>query len=149
MPIFGAKRLEELVWSVSEIDLDGSDLKRLSDLVGDKLHDLLIIGVRHAGHNNRDVIMEPDLPLTIGLREGLQNFRLYEEELAVTPTLEYLATYPQLEREPSQEVVELLPELMGALIVIVTQLMKVISPDVSNPTTEIWEQVEQALDLTL
>jgi hypothetical protein len=149
MPIFGAKRLEELVWRASEIDLDRSDLKRLSDLVGDKLNDLLIIGVQHASYNNRDLIMEADLPLTMGLREGMQDFGLYEEELEIKPILEHLTTYPLLAREPSQEVVELLPELVGALIMVVNRLMKVVNPDVSNPTTEIWDKVEPALDLTL
>jgi hypothetical protein len=149
MPVFGAKRLEDLVWRASEIDLDKSDLKRLSDLVEDKLNDLLIIGVRHAGYNNRDLILEGDLPLTKGLRESMRGFRLYDEELEIEPVLEDVVTYPMLEREPSQEVVELLPEVLGGLIIVVTQLMKVMNPDVSNPTAQMWDQVERALDITL
>lgn len=54
-----------------------------------------------------------------------------------------------LEREPSQEVIELLPELVGTLIMVTAQLMKVIDPDVANPTTEMWDRVMEALDLLL
>ncbi len=147
--VFGANRLEELVLSVSGLSFDKSDMQRLSDLVDDKLYDLLLIGVRHASYNNRDLIMEPDLPLTKGLRESMQNFELYEEELRVEPVLEELATYPLLEREPSQEVVDLLPELMGTLIMVTTQLIRIVDPEVTNPTAETWRRVREAMDLII
>lgn len=147
--IFGANRLEELVWHVSELDLDKSDLQRLSDLVSEKLHDLLLTGVRNASYNNRDLIMEPDLPLTKGLRESMQKFELYEEKLGVEPVMEQLATYPVLEREPSQEVVDLLPELVSTLIMVTAQLMTVVDPGISNPDAETWERVNETLDLLI
>lgn len=147
--VFGANRLEELVRRVTGLVFDKSDLQRLSDLVDDKLYDLLLVGVQHASHNNRDLIMEPDLPLTRGLRESLADFALYEEELEVAPILEELASYPMLEREPSQEVIDLLPELAGTLIVVTTQLITVMEPDVSNPTAETWERVIKTMDLLI
>jgi hypothetical protein len=147
--IFGANRLKELAWRISDVKLDKSDLQRLSDLVDDKLYDLLLIGVQHASYNNRDVIMEPDLPLTRGLRESMQDFELYEEEVRIEPILEQLATYPQLEREPSQEVVDLLPQIVGTLIMVTTQLMTVVDPDISNPDSETWDRVSQAMDLLI
>lgn len=147
--VFGAQRLEQLVWRVSELELDKSDLERLSNLASHKLHDLLLTGVRHASYNNRDFIMEPDLPLTKGLRESLQAFRLYEEELAIEPVLEDLATYPQLEREPSQEVIDTLPELTGTLIMVIAQLMTIVDPEVVNPDDETWDRVQQTIDLLI
>ena len=147
--VFGANRLEELVRRVSGLVFDKSDLQRLSDLVDDKLYDLLLVGVQHASYNNRDLIMEPDLPLTRGLRENMEDFALYEEELEVAPILEDLTSYPMLEREPSQEVIDLLPELGGTLIVVTTQLITVMEPDVSNPTAETWERVIEAMDLLI
>ncbi len=147
--VFGANRLEELVRRVSGLVFDKSDLQRLSDLVDDKLYDLLLVGVQHASYNNRDLIMEPDLPLTRGLRENMEDFALYEEELEVAPILEDLTSYPMLEREPSQEVIDLLPELAGTLIVVTTQLITVMEPDVSNPTAETWERVIEAMDLLI
>ncbi len=147
--IFGANRLEELVRSVSGLSFDKSDLQRLSDLVDDKLYDLLLIGVRHASYNNRDMIMEPDLPLTKGLRESMQIFELYEEELRVEPILEELTAYPLLEREPSQEVVDLLPQLVGTLIMVTAQLIRIVDPEVTNPTAETWDRVREAMDLMI
>jgi hypothetical protein len=147
--VFGANRLEELVWRVSEVELDKSDLQRLSDFVSDKLHDLLLVGVQHASYNDRDLIMEPDLPLTRGLRESMQDFELYEEEVEIKPILEQLATYPQLEREPSQEVIDLLPEIVGTLIMVTTQLMTVVDPGISNPDSETWDRVTEALNLLI
>ncbi len=144
--IFGAKRLQELVRRVSGLNYDRSDLKRLSDFVDDKLYDLVLIGVRHAGYNNRDLIIEPDLPLTKGLRESMQDFELYDEELDIGPVLEELAAYPQLEREPSQEVIDLLPELLGTLIMVTAQVMTVVAPGVSNPDTETWDRVTEVMD---
>lgn len=147
--VFGANRLEELIWRVSELDFDKSDLQRLSELVDEKLYDLLLVGVRHASYNNRDFILEPDLPLTKGLRESMQDFELYEEELEIEPVLEQLATYPQLDREPSQEVIDLLPDLVGTLIMVTTRLMPVLDPGISNPGTETWNRVIETMDLLI
>ena len=147
--VFGANRLEELVRRVSEVELDKSDLERLSDFVGEKLYDLLLVGVQHASYNDRDLIMEPDLPLTRGLRESMQDFELYEEGGDIEPMLEQLATYPQLEREPSQEVIDLLPEIAGTLIMVTTQLMTVVDPGISNPDSETWDRVRDTMDLLI
>ncbi|MEA3376100.1 MAG: DUF1931 family protein [Chloroflexota bacterium] len=147
--IFGANRLEHLARRVSGLNLDKSDLRRLSDLVSDKLHDLLLVGVRHASYNGRDVIMEPDLPITRGLRESMEDFALYEEQLQIEPILEQLATYPRLEREPSQEVIDLLPRLAGTLIMVTTQLMTVVDPGISNPDAETWDRVTETIDLLI
>ena len=147
--VFGANRLEELVRRVSEVELDKSDLERLSDFVGEKLYDLLLVGVQHASYNDRDLIMEPDLPLTRGLRESMQDFELYEEGVDIEPILEQLATYPQLEREPSQEVIDLLPEIAGTLIMVTTQLMTVVDPGISNPDSETWDRVRDTMDLLI
>lgn len=42
--IFGAKQSEELVRHMSEVNLDKSDLQRLTDFVSEKPYDLLLIG---------------------------------------------------------------------------------------------------------
>ena len=64
--IIGYNRLKEFLRRSAGLDIDKSDMKRLTDLIGKKLNDLLVIGVRNASYNNRDIIMEPDLPLTKG-----------------------------------------------------------------------------------
>jgi len=147
--VFGANRLENLVRRVADVEMDKSDLERLSSFATDKLHDLLIVGVRHAGYNNRDLMMEPDLPITKGLQESMQKFELYQELLDVEPILEQLATYPLLDREPSQEVIDLLPTLLGTLMMVTAQLMTIVDPGVRNPTTETWERVTETMDLLI
>lgn len=147
--VFGANRLENLVRRVADVEMDKSDLERLSSFASDKLDDLRIVGVRHAGYNNRDLMMEPDLPITKGLQESMQKFELYQELLDVEPILEQLATYPLLDREPSQEVIDLLPTLLGTLMMVTAQLMTVVDPGVRNPTTETWERVTETMDLLI
>jgi hypothetical protein len=88
-------------------------MKRLTDLIGSKLNDLLVIGVRNASYNDRDIVMEPDLPLTKGFLEHMQDFRRYDEQLELKPILDHLATYPPLERALSLDIEAILPDLAG------------------------------------
>jgi len=142
--------LNEFVFrKIGNVHVDKNDIKRLTDLVGRKLNDLLVVGVRNASYNGRDIVMEPDLPITKGLQESLRQFRELEEEIELQPILDHLATYPPLERELSEDVVNMLPDLVGTLILVAARLMKTIEPRVVNPDTEMWERVEQAMDLTL
>ena len=147
--IFGANRLDELVRRMSALTLDSNDLDRLKEFVDEKVYDLLLVGVQNASYNNRDLIMERDLPLTRGLRESMEDFALYEEELDVEPILEQLATRPLLEREPSEKVIDLLPELFGTLMMVTVQLMSIVDPDVSNPDTETWDRVTETMELLI
>ncbi len=149
--IVGVHVFERLFREIAGLDVDKNDLKRLSDLVGKKLNDLLIVGVRNASYNARDLIMEPDLPLTKGFLESLRQFRELESrsEVELEPILAHLAQYPPLERELSADVEAMLPDLVGALIFILARTMKVVDPQVVNPDTETWERVAAILDLTL
>lgn len=146
---FGARKLEELLRKVAGLNIDKSDLKRVSDLLGKKLNDLLIVGARNASYNQRDVILPPDLPLTLGFLESIKEFKKYEEEIELQPILQHLATYPPLERALSVEVEQMLPDILGALLLIAARTMKVIDPSVKNPVTEHWDRVNAIMDLTL
>jgi hypothetical protein len=131
------------------IDIDKSDMDRLTALMGDKLNDLLVIGVRNASYNNRDIVMEPDLPLTKGLLERLQEFRRTEESIDLKPILDHLATYPPLERTLSLQVEAMLPELVGTLAMLAGQAMKIVDPGVKNPGSDMWEHVRRLMELLL
>jgi hypothetical protein len=109
-------------------DVDKSDSDRLTDLIGKKLNDLLVIGVRNASYNNRDVVTEPDLPLTKGILEHLQEFRRYEETIDLKPILDHLATHPPLERTLSLEVEAMLLEIVGTLAMLAGKAIKIIAP---------------------
>src|SRR5919197_2964680 len=102
--IMGYQRLKEFLRRSAGLNIDKSDMERLTELIGRKLNDLLVIGVRNASYNNRDIIMEPDLPLTKGVLERLKDFRHYEESIDLKPILDHLTTYPPLERPLSLEV---------------------------------------------
>ena len=131
------------------IDVDESDMKRLNDLIGTKLNDLLVIGVRNASYNDRDVVMEPDLPLTKSFLERRQEFRQFDEEIGLKPILEHLATYPPLERALSADVEAMLPDLAGTLAMLAGRAMKILDPAVRNPDGILWERVLSLMDLLL
>jgi Domain of unknown function (DUF1931) len=147
--IIGYTRLKAFLRRSAGLDIDKSDMDRLTDLIGGKLNDLLVIGVRNASYNNRDIVMEPDLPLTKGILEHIKIFRRYEEEIDLKPILDHLATYPPLERTLSLDVEAMLPELVGTLAMLAGQAMKIIDPDVKNPDSEMWERVLRLMDLLL
>jgi hypothetical protein len=147
--IMGSNRLEALLHRSAGLNLDKSDVERLTDFMGRKLNDLLVIGVRNASFNNRDIIMEADLPLTKGVREHLDEFQRHEETLNLRPILDQLAAYPPPELSLSQEVEAMLPALMGTLAMLAGRAMKIIDPEVKNPDSDMWERVVHLMDLML
>ena len=147
--IIGYERLKEFLRRSEGINIDKSDMKRLSDLIGKKLNDLLVIGVRNASYNDRDIVMEPDLPLTKGFLEHMQGFRRYDEQLELKPILEHVAIYPPLERALSLGVEAMLPEIVGTLAMLAGHTMKIIDPDVKNPDDAMWEKTLCLMDLLL
>jgi hypothetical protein len=147
--VMGYTRMKDFMRRSAGIDVDKSDMDRLTDLIGRKLNDLLVIGVRNASYNNRDVVMEPDLPLTKGILEHLQEFRHYEETLDLKPILDHLATYPPLERTLSFEVEAMLPELVGTLAMLAGKAIKIIDPDVKNPDSDLWDRVLHLMEALL
>jgi hypothetical protein len=147
--IIGYTRLKAFLHRSAGLDIDKSDMERLTDLIGRKLNDLLVIGVRNARYNNRDIIMEPDLPLTKGILEHMKDFRRYEESIDLKPILDHLAVYPPLQRPLSIEVEARLPELVGTLCLLAGQAMKIIDPEVKNPDSEMWERLVRLMELML
>jgi Domain of unknown function (DUF1931) len=147
--IMGYTRLKEFLRRSAGVDIDKSDTERLNELIGKKLNDLLVIGVRNASYNNRDIVMEPDLPLTKGILEHLQEFRRYEESIDFKPILDHLASYPPLERSLSLDVEAMLPEIVGTLALLAGRAMKIIDPEVKNPGSDLWGQVLSLMDLLL
>jgi uncharacterized protein DUF1931 len=147
--VIGYNRLKNFLQRSAGIDIDKSDMKRLSDLIGGKLYDLLVIGVRNASYNDRDIVMEPDLPLTKGFLEHMQDFRRYDEQIGLKPILDQLAAYPPLERALSADVEAMLPALVGTLAMLAGTGMKVIDPDVKNPDSAMWDKVLALMDVWL
>jgi hypothetical protein len=149
MMVMGYPHFKEFLRRSAGLDIDKSDVERLTELIGRKLNDLLVVGVRNANYNNRDIVMEPDLPLTKGILEHMQEFRRSEESIDLKPILDHLTTYPPLERALSLDVEAMLPDLVGTLAMIAGQAMKIIDPDVKNPDSDMWERVRRLMELML
>jgi hypothetical protein len=145
----GYHRLKAFLRRSAGLDIDKSDMERLTELIDRKLNDLLVIGVRNASYNNRDIIMEPDLPLTKGILEHMREFRRYEESFDLKPILDHLAAYPPLERPLSIDVEAMLPEIVGTLAMLAGRAMKIINPEVKNPGSDVWDWVFRLMELLL
>jgi hypothetical protein len=78
MSIMGVAKFERFFRVAASLDVDKADLKRYSEFVNKKIHDLLIRGVAAAKANGRDRIQPFDLPITKGLEESIHNFKKIE-----------------------------------------------------------------------
>ncbi|GAA6743166.1 DUF1931 family protein [Thermus antranikianii] len=140
---------EKLFRLAASVNVDKNDLKRLSDFLRNKIYDLLVVAERQAKYNGRDIILEPDLPLTKGLQETLKEFRAMETTLELKPVLDALASLPPLDLEISEEVRNLLPEIAGALVVAYARVLKELDPGLKNPQAEHHERAERVFNLLL
>lgn len=146
MPVFGVARLERFFRLAAELDVDKDDLKRFSDFVERKLYDLLVMGQATASANLRDLVEPYDLPITKGIQENIHEFRKMDEEIELKPILDRLASYPPLDRMPSEETESRLPEIVGGLGLALTKILKIVDPEVKNPQSQHWERAMRIFD---
>ncbi|EFI36122.1 protein of unknown function DUF1931 [Desulfonatronospira thiodismutans ASO3-1] len=147
--IFGGKKFEALFRNAAGLDMDKSDLKRLYEVVNQKMHDMLEMGVVTAQANGRDVIQFYDLPITMAFKEQLREVREYDETLNLEPILEQLATLPKLKLDYSSEVENALPELTGAITVALAKMFKAVNPELKNPKPQDWEKVISVFNILI
>jgi hypothetical protein len=147
--IMGVAKFERLFRKAAGLDVDKSDLKRLSDFINQKLYDLLLIGESKAKANNRDIIEPWDLPITKGLQESINEFKQIEEELELKPILEQLAKVSKLDLEYSYQTQQKLPEIVGALTISLAKTFKVIDPQIKNPEAQHWERAFSIFNMLL
>jgi len=145
--IMRVPQFERLFRQAASLDVDKDDLKRLSDFLGKKIYDLLVVAERNAKYNGRDVVLEPDLPVTKGLQETIRAFEQLDVAAELEPVLDHLAGLPPLDLEVGDDVRALLPKLAGALVVAAARVIRELDPDVKNPRTEHWERLERVFDL--
>ncbi len=144
--IMAVSEFERLFREAASLDVDKNDLKRLSNFLGKKIYDLLVVAERNAKYNGRDVIFEPDVPVTKGLQETVREFESMDVALKLEPVLDHLAGLPPLDLEVSEDVRKLLPKLAGALVVATARVLKALEPGLKNPQTEHWERLETVFD---
>jgi hypothetical protein len=146
--VVGFKKLEAVFRKAAGIDLDKSKADEIIDIVEKKFHDMLLVAVEKAGYNGRDVIMEPDMPVTRGFEESLRQFKELEEEVVLEDVLAYLEKIPPLKYPISADLEAKLPEYIGALMLIIARVLKEIGAE-RKPSTEDIERTKRILDLTL
>ena len=146
--VVGFKKLEEVFRKAAGIDLDKSKADEIIDIIEKKFHDMLLVAVEKAGYNGRDIIMEPDMPVTKGFEESLRQFKELEEEVELQDVLQFLEQIPPLKYPISAELEAKLPEYIGALMLIVARVLKEIGAG-RKPSKEDIEKTSRILDLTL
>ena len=146
--IVGFKKLEAVFRKAAGIDIDKSKADEIIDIVEKKFHDMLLVAVEKAGYNGRDVIMEPDMPVTKGFEESLRQFKELEEEVDLQDVLTFLEQIPPLKYPISAELEAKLPEYIGALMLIIAKVLKEIGAE-RKPSKEDIERTGRILDLTL
>ena len=149
MVVVAVSKFERFFRAAASLDVDKTDLKRYTDFVNEKIHDLLVYAQAAAKANGRDVIEPHDLPITKGLRKNLERFRKLDEEIELWPVLDHLATRPRLDLSLSDETEARLPEIAGGISAALARCFRILSPDLRNPRTEHWEQAHRIFDLLL
>jgi len=149
MAILGYTKLETLFRKAASLDIDKGHAKEITDIIEKKLVDLLIAGERNANLNGRDVIWEGDLPITKGLQETIIAFKKLEEEIDVQDVLNYLTTVPPLKYPLAAELEAKLPEITGAILVVMARIMKEIDEEKRRVNHELIEKTARIMDLTL
>ena len=147
--VMGRKQLQKLFRDAAGIQIDKSDIKRLSDFIGERLRDLLVLGQVSARVNGRDIIDYHDVPITAGLQQAIRDFRSFDEELALSAILEQQATLPPLKMEVSVLLEQKLPELVGGITVSLARVFRAVNRDLKNPGSREWEQVEEIYTILL
>jgi hypothetical protein len=149
MAVMGVSKFEHFFRRAASLDVDKADLKRYSDFVNHKIHDLLVRAVATAKANDRDVILPMDLPITKGLQESIHDYRDLDEDIAITDILEELTRLPLLELEYSDDTRMELPRIAGGLSVALARSFKIMDPQLRNPQAEQWEKAFRIFDQLL
>jgi hypothetical protein len=149
MLLMGIAKFERFFRLSAGLDIDKADLKRYSDFVNGKIHDLLLRGQAAAKANDRVTIEPFDLPITKGLQERIHEFRRLDEQIELKPILDHLAALPPLDLANSEETTARLSEIAGGISVALAHTFKIIDPELKNPQTEHWERAQHIFDLLL
>ncbi len=149
MSVTGAHKIEALYKKAAGLRIDKSKVKLISDVVDQKLYDLLVIAEANARYNGRDVIWMCDVPLTKAMKESMQKFKELEEELELQPILDHLATLPPLKYGLEEELEKKLPDLAGTLIYVMANISKEFSPKDKIISAKEMEKVETILNLMI
>jgi len=149
MAILGFTKLETLFRKAASLDIDKGHAKEITNIIEKKLIDFLIAAERNANLNGRDIIWEADLPITKGTQETIIEFKKLEELIDIKDVLDYLSTVPPLKYPLAADLEAKLPELTGAILVVMARVMKEIDSQKRHINHEMIEKAAKVMDLTL
>ena len=149
MAVIGVHKIEKLFKEVASLRLDKSKVKEISDIVDDKLYDLLVVAQENTKYNNRDVIWFSDVPLTKAFKESMLKFEELEEELELEQILEHLAGLPVLRYDLEVELEQKLPLIAGTLLYILALVAKEFSPKDKSLSSDDLKKVTDILNLMI
>jgi len=148
MAVVGFTKLQEIFRKSASLDIHKSDAKAITDIVENKLYDMLVMAQKSAKYNGRDIIWLADMPITKGFEETMESFKKLEEEVAAKDVAEMLTFYPPV-LALEVELEERLPEITGALLVTLAKTMKAIDPADRAVDHELINKAKAVLDITL
>lgn len=149
MAIIGFTKLETFFRKVASLDIEKGHVKEITDIVEKKLLDFLVAAERNANLNGRDVIWEADLPITKGMQESMIEVKKLEEEVEVEDVLDYLTTVPPLKYPLAADLEAKLPNLTGAIVLVMARIMKEMETESRRVNHEMIERAGHIMDLTL
>jgi len=145
--VMAVRQFERLFREAASLDIDKSDIKRLEGFVAGRLHRLLMRGVASAKMNGRDLVEYSDLPITAGIQECIQEFRMLDETLHLSPILQQLSRLPMLELDYAESTLERIPEITGGITISTAKVFRVIDDKLKNPGSDEWDKVERIFDI--
>ena len=148
MAVMGFHKLKELFHKGASLDIKKGHAKDITDIVEEKLYDLLLMGQKSAKYNGREVIWKYDLPITKGLEETINEFKKLEHELELQEILDNLATYPPL-FELEIELEKSLPEIVGGLTLVLAKIIKKLEKEHNTVNHEFIKEAKYIMNLVL
>ena len=129
------------------MDIDKSKAERIIEHTERVLRDLFDIAMEKAERRKSEFVELDDIPLTKGIKEYMKKFHEIEEEIDIEPILAFLKLGKWVPL--SEDVLEILPDLVGTLLLLSGRVIKTISEDTRKPTAEEVEKALSAIDLIL
>jgi len=150
--VVGLARLEILYRRFTGLDLDKGRAQQILDLAEKKLDDLFRAGLERAWGGS-DVVEWIDLPITLGLKNTIEEYRRKREELQ-DPRLDIDPIVKHLTEAVSGLVIgdsvrENLQDLTATVLLLIGYVIKRIDPKARKPSKEDIERARQILDLTI
>jgi hypothetical protein len=139
--VVGISKFEALFRKVASLNVDKQDLKRMNELINQKILDFIIVAEGVAKSNGRDIIQYHDLPITKGIQEHINEYKKYDYHLDLSPVFEQITTIPRLNLICSKEIEEGIANIAGALTIILAKIFKIIDPELKNPVTDDWNKI--------